>query len=490
MGQVFSVALWTFFGLFDNPLVNVPYVSCLSVLGLLSENWSHDFYSSSMGALFDSAAAEGISWTLIGGAPLIYHQCPSLIRQLFVNNAKSISRRGTETRGPFGSGKHIVRNALITADGDVARKWHADMTRGFNNRLAMEAFHPKMVSIATRHVRGLRDVALGDDLLVLLQDFAIDVVWTLGLGVENASQCKREWLGPFNSYVRLAASIAHPLHHTAINLAYGWGFAEPDYLENDVHKRIEACVVQILENNLGLLDPEAMKRPEDNFLRRISGETGGTTRDPITPDVLGHARQTFSHGFPAPTHLLAWALRELSLYPTVKQKLRTELQESDWYNRRELQLLSQLPYLNAVVSELLRLHPTIPTTARSVDQPIYMHTQSGANLIIPEQARVAVSLAMLHQDPQIWGRDASQFRPERWEGLLSNTMENECKYLSFLTGSRRCPCTGFVLQQVKVFLAVLMLEVDLEVTNASVVEKKIGPVSDPTDSLRFTVHPI
>ena len=35
-----------------------------------------------------------------------------------------------------------------------------------------------------------------------------------------------------------------------------------------------------------------------------------------------------------------------------------------------------------------------------------------------------------------------------------------------------------------------MLEVDLEVTNASVVEKKIGPVSDPTDSLRFTVHPI
>ena len=87
------------------------------------------------------------------------------------------------------------------------------------------------------------------------------------------------------------------------------------------------------------------------------------------------------------------------MYPTVKQKLRTELQESDWYNRRELQLLSQLPYLNAVVSELLRLHPTIPTTARSVDQPIYMHTQSGASLIIPEQARVAVSLAMLHQDP-------------------------------------------------------------------------------------------
>ena len=158
MGQVLSVALSTFFGRFDNPLVNVPYVSCLSVLGLLSENWSHDFYSSSMGALFDGAAAEGISWTLIGGAPLIYLRDPSLIRQLFVTNAKSISRCGTETRGPFGSGKRIVRNVLITADGDVARKWHADMTRGFNNRLAMEAFHPKLVSIATRHVQGLQEL--------------------------------------------------------------------------------------------------------------------------------------------------------------------------------------------------------------------------------------------------------------------------------------------------------------------------------------------
>ncbi|KAL4888485.1 cytochrome P450 [Aspergillus ambiguus] len=460
MGQVVSVAIWTFFGLFDNPLANVP------------------------------AAAEGVSWTLIGGSPLVYLRDPALIRQLLVKNAESISRCGTETRGPFGTGKRIVRNALITADGDVARKWHADMTRGFHNRLAMEAFHPELVSIATRHVQKLQDVGSGNDLQALLQDFAIDAVWGLGLGVESASQCTREWHKPFNRYVQMAASISHPLHHTAMNLMCGRGFAEPDYCENDVHTKIEACVLQILVNSLDHLNPDAVKHPEDmNFLQRISYESGGTAEQPITPDVLAHARQIFSHGFPAPTLLLAWALRELSLYPTVKQKLRTELQESDWYHRRELRLLSQLPYLDAIVNELLRLHPTIPTTARSIERPIHMQTQSGDGFIIPVQARVSVSLAMLHQDRQIWGQDASQFRPERWNGLLPNTMENECKFLPFLTGPRRCPCTGFVLQQVKVFLAVLLLNVDLEVTNASVVEKKLGPVSEPTESLRFTVYP-
>ncbi|CAG8897975.1 unnamed protein product [Penicillium egyptiacum] len=420
-----------------------------------------------MRALFNAAAEEGISWTLIGNVPLVYLRDPTLIRQVFVKNAESISRCGIQTRGPFGTGKRIIRSALITADGDVARHWHADMTRGFHNRLAMEGFHSKLISIAVGHVQRLRDVGLGDNLQSHLQDYAMDAVWCLGLGLENASECTRNWEEPFAKYVQMAASISYPLHHTVINLLCGREFEEPDYYENDLHERIEKCVLQLLEANLDLLNPEAVKpRDQMNFLQSISHETGGSAAQPITPDVLAHARQIFSHGFPAPTLLLLWALRELSLYPEVKQKLRAELQESNWYHQKELQLLSRLPYLDAV------------------------QTQSGASFVIPVEARVAVSIAMLHQDPHIWGQDASRFRPDRWDGLLPNTTESQCKYLPFLTGHRRCPCTGFVLQQVKVFLAVLLTEVDLEVTNASTIEKKLGPVSEPTEPMAFRVTPI
>jgi cytochrome P450 len=273
-----------------------------------------------------------------------------------------------------------------------------------------------------------------------------------------------------------------------MNRICGRGFEEPDYYENDVHERIENCIHKLLEANSNLLNPEAMKSLEEmNFLQRISYETGGSAEEPITPDVLAHARQIFSHGFPAPTLLLAWLLRELSLCPEVRRKLRAELHESDWYHQRGLQRLSQLPYLNAVVTEALRLHPPIPTTARAIDCPLNMKSRSGASFTIPVEARVAVSIAMLHQDPHIWGEDASRFRPERWDSLSPNILEGECKYLPFLTGPRRCPCTGFVWQQVKVFLAVLLRETDLEVTNASTVEKKLGPVSEPTEPLTFTI---
>ncbi|KAL3475730.1 cytochrome P450 [Aspergillus californicus] len=444
-----------------------------------------------MGALFDAASEEGVSWTIIGGLALVYLREPSLIRQLFIKKAECISRCGAQTRGPFGTGKRIIQNALITADGNTARQWHADMIRGFHNRSAMEEFFPKLVLIAECHVRRLREAGSGDDLGAFLQNYAIDAVWCLGLGVENASQYTREWLEPFAQYVQMAASLSYPLHHAALNLMCGRDFEQPDYFESNLHEKIDTCILQFLEAHADLLNPEAVKDPEKmNFLQRISLETGGSAVQPVTAGVLAHARQLFSHGFPAPTLLLTWALRELSLSPEVRYNLRAEIETSGWHHCRERhELLSDLPYLNAVVNELLRLYPPIPMTARAIDYPISMQTQSGVSFVIPAQARVAVSIDMLHQDPQIWGEDATRFRPERWDGLLVNTLEGACKYLPFLTGPRRCPCTGFILQQIKVFLAVLLLEVEVEVTNASIVGKKLGPVSEPTQSLIFTVCP-
>ncbi|KAL4864286.1 hypothetical protein BDV12DRAFT_189023 [Aspergillus spectabilis] len=464
MFQTISALLRTVYGLWDDPLPGVPYIACFRTLGL-----------------------EGVSWTLVGGLPLVYLREPALIRQLFIKSNTSISRCGSETKGPFGTGKRIVRNALITADGEVARKWHADMVRGFHNMPSMEKFHPKLISIATAHVRKLLELGSGDDLQTLLQDYAMDAVWCLGLGLDNASQYTRDWQQPFDQYVQMAASMSYPLQHTLMNLVSGRDFSEPDYRENDLHARIDVCVLQLLGANSHLLNPEAMAVGEMNFLQWISYDTGGTAAQPITPAVLAHAKQIFSHGYPAPTLLLLWGLREFSLHPDVKQKLCAELNQSGWGKDLKLQTLSHLPYLDAVVNELLRLHPPIPTTARAIDHPIPMKTQSGLPFVLPVAARVAVSLDMLHHDPQIWGDDTSSFRPERWSGLLPNTMEAECKYLPFLTGPRRCPCTGFVLQQVKVFLAVLLQEVELEVLNAATVEKRLGPVAEPTGPLAFTV---
>ena len=45
------------------------------------------------------------------------------------------------------------------------------------------------------------------------------------------------------------------------------------------------------------------------------------------------------------------------------------------------------------------------------------------------------SLYALHRNPNVFGADVSEFRPERWE----STAPSKYEYLDFGTGPRQCP---------------------------------------------------
>ena len=66
--------------------------------------------------------------------------------------------------------------------------------------------------------------------------------------------------------------------------------------------------------------------------------------------------------------LSQWALLELSRNPDVQTKLQDELLEHDADPTYD-QLSSGLPYLNAVVHEILRVHPPVVGTVRVVRPP-------------------------------------------------------------------------------------------------------------------------
>ena len=66
---------------------------------------------------------------------------------------------------------------------------------------------------------------------------------------------------------------------------------------------------------------------------------------------------------------ITWALYYLSLYPEMQERLRTEaLNELDFpldlNSATSLDKIDNLPYLDAVVHEVLRLHAAFPLTPR------------------------------------------------------------------------------------------------------------------------------
>jgi len=84
----------------------------------------------------------------------------------------------------------------------------------------------------------------------------------------------------------------------------------------------------------------------------------------LTVSIIGHSQF-------CPLTFSQWALIELCRKPEKQQKLRDELSQFSGTDPSFDQLSTGLPYLDAVVQEVLRLHPPVTETTRIVRRLIF-----------------------------------------------------------------------------------------------------------------------
>jgi len=96
---------------------------------------------------------------------------------------------------------------------------------------------------------------------------------------------------------------------------------------------------------------------------------------------------------------------------------------------------AQCSYLNAVINEVLRLHPPFTWLGRTPNTWIDV---GGTKL--PPGLSISLSPWAMHRDKSVWGSDAFEFKPERWLRPQSeqNIPKNNFAWLTFGAGPRRC----------------------------------------------------
>ncbi|KAH7187673.1 cytochrome P450 [Fusarium oxysporum] len=148
-------------------------------------------------------------------------------------------------------------------------------------------------------------------------------------------------------------------------------------------------------------------------------------------------------------------------HPEIQAKLREEIREAlpeDLNNDRAVDLagiLEQLPYLNGIMYETLRLYPTVPMTIRHA-----VHDTRIGGQFIPEGTDIIVSIWYINRSPEIWGPDAAEFRPERWirgDGKPNQNggASSNYNFLTFLHGPRSCIGQGFAKAEMRCLLATM-----------------------------------
>lgn len=105
-----------------------------------------------------------------------------------------------------------------------------------------------------------------------------------------------------------------------------------------------------------------------------------------------------------------------------------------------------------IIHESLRLYPPAYQVLRHVKEEVKLGKH-----IIPANVDLHISVLAIHHDPQIWGEDVHEFKPERFaEGVAKATNNNMAVYLPFGLGPRTCVGMNFAITEAKIVLSMIL----------------------------------
>ncbi|RLN34399.1 flavonoid 3-monooxygenase [Panicum miliaceum] len=147
-----------------------------------------------------------------------------------------------------------------------------------------------------------------------------------------------------------------------------------------------------------------------------------------------------------------WAISELLKKPEVVAKATEELDRvigrGRWVTEKDI---PQLPYVDAIVKETMRLHPVAPLLVPRLAR----EDATVAGYDIPAGTRVLVSVWSIGRDPALWDAP-EEFMPERFLGSKLDVKGQDYELLPFGSGRRMCPGYSLGLKVIQVSLANLL----------------------------------
>ncbi|KAI0791025.1 cytochrome P450 [Abortiporus biennis] len=157
--------------------------------------------------------------------------------------------------------------------------------------------------------------------------------------------------------------------------------------------------------------------------------------------------------------------------PDIQQKLREEVTAAMGETDLPYDEIMELPFLDAICRETLRLHPPVTTVFRDTQKdtvlPVWkpftgVDGQTVTEIPVPKGTPIIISMIGFNRNKAVWGEDADEWRPERWLKDLPDTVRDSpspgvySNLLTFLGGGRSCIGFKFSQLEMKIILAMII----------------------------------
>jgi len=328
----------------------------------------------------------------------------------------------------------LLGQGLLISEGDFWRR---------QRRLAQPAFHrsrtneysPVMVECALQHIghwRAGETRNIAEEMMKITLEVAVRTLFGTSLAGDSTSIgnamtfLMRHYLRRARTPWRVPASWPTPANRRARR--------EVEYMDSLIYRIIS--------------DRKKDTRPRNDLLSLLMSAMNEDGSQMTERQVRDESMTLFVAGHETTALSLAWTWYLLGKNPAAEARLHEELHATLAGRPAEASDLENLPYLNAVILESLRLYPPAYMMARTNVEPIRL-----GGYEIPPRSTLLASQWVMHRDSRYF-EQPGQFIPERWLDGLDHRLPPGA-YFPFGDGPRRCIGQGFAQLETALVIAAI-----------------------------------
>ncbi|KAJ0407067.1 hypothetical protein P43SY_005340 [Pythium insidiosum] len=360
-------------------------------------------------------------------------------------------------------------------------KWH-HQRKTASHLFSMQMMRDIMDHVMVEHTERLCDIVSDAatqgrelDMKHLLELYTTDVFCKIGFGVDLDFMRKDnheffERFGRVNSNLLYRNEL--PTWYWKLKQLLNIGIEKQQkediaYLDKFIYKIIEDSI----QRKHTQPSTDSKKDVITLFLENPGSKLeGGSGEDYDVREIRDMAMAFISAGRDTTAYAMAWFVIMMSQYPEVQERIRQELWEKipDLMEGKikapNKEQTADLTYLEATIKENLRLNAVLPLNTRTALEDVTLcdgtFLRAGTMVLLP-----AYTLSRL---TNVWGPDATEFKPERWIDATTGKLipVSPFKFLTFSAGPRICLGRQFSIMEMKIALAGLLSKFEIKTTKA------------------------